>query len=67
MYNVLILKSGADTAVDDWQMIYDLDTAPATQLADQWLALPSATRVTSESGRLLLAAARERTQWERTA
>ncbi|WP_049804987.1 biosurfactant protein 1 [Natrinema pellirubrum] len=62
----LLAKSASDPAVDDCQLIYDLDEEPAAQLADQWPSLPSATRVSSECGEQLLAAARERTTWTDT-
>jgi hypothetical protein len=32
----LLSKSDKDPAVDDCEMIYDLDEAPAVQLADRW-------------------------------
>jgi ribosomal protein S14 len=57
----LLSKSDSDPAVDDCQLIDDLDEAPARQLADQWPSLPSATRVTSDCGSQLLATARTRT------
>ncbi|WP_224338444.1 hypothetical protein [Haloprofundus halobius] len=57
----LLTKADRDPAVDDCQLIYDLDAEPATQLTEQWSSLPEAVRVTSESGEQLLAAARERT------
>jgi len=57
----LLTKADRDPAVDDCQLIYDLDAEPATQLIEQWPSLPEAVRVTSESGEQLLAAARERT------
>lgn len=59
----LLANSGSDPAVDDCQLIYDLDEEPAVQLADQWPVLPPAVQVTSECGEQLLAAARERTTW----
>ena len=59
----LLSNADSESVVDDCQMIYDLETAPATQLANQWPSLPSTTRVTSESGAQLLATARERTVW----
>ncbi|MDF9748540.1 hypothetical protein [Natrinema salsiterrestre] len=62
----LLAKSESDPAVDDCQLIYDLDEEPAAQLTDQWPSLSAATRVTSESGAQLLAAARERTMWTDT-
>lgn len=57
----LLTKADRDSAVDDCQLIYDLDAEPATQLIEQWSSLPEAVRVTSESGEQLLAVARERT------
>ena len=57
----LLTKADRDPAVDDCQLIYDLDARPAAQLTDKWPSLPEAVRVTSESGEQLLAAARERT------
>ncbi|AEN07782.1 hypothetical protein Halar_0545 (plasmid) [halophilic archaeon DL31] len=62
----LLSKSESDPAVDDCQLIYDLDEAPAPQLTDQWPSLPSATRVTSDCGSQLLATARNRTTWTET-
>ncbi len=63
----LLAKPKSDPAVDDCQLIYDLDESPAAQVADQWPSLPSAARVTSERGTKLLVAARERTTWTDTA
>ncbi len=57
----LLTKADRDPAVDDCQLIYDLDTKPAAQLTDKWPSLPEAVRFTSESGEQLLTAARERT------
>lgn len=57
----LLTKADRDPAVDDCQLIYDLDAEPAAQLVDKWPSLPEAVRVTSESGEQLLAAVRERT------
>jgi hypothetical protein len=62
----LLAKADGDPVVDDCKLIYDLDEEPAPQLADQWPSLPSATRVTSECGEQLLAAASERTPWTET-
>ncbi|MFQ3319669.1 MAG: ribosomal protein S14 [Natronomonas sp.] len=62
----LLSKSDADPAVDDCQLIDDLDGEPARQLADQWPSLPSAVRVTSDCGSRLLATARNRTPWTET-
>jgi hypothetical protein len=59
----LLAKGGSDPAVDDCRLVDDLNEEPTVQLAGQWPALPSATRVTSEIGEQLLAAARERTTW----
>ena len=58
----LLTKADRDPAVDGCQLIYDLDTEPATQLADKWPSLPEAVRVTSKSGEQLLTVARERTR-----
>nr|WP_238709569.1 hypothetical protein [Natronorubrum halophilum] len=58
----LLTKAGRDPAVDDYQLIYDLDAEPAIQLTDRWPSLPGAIRVPSESGEQLLTAARERTE-----
>ena len=57
----LLTKADRDSAVDDCQLIYDLDTKPAAQLTDKWPSLPEAVRVTSETGEQLLRSARERT------
>lgn len=57
----LLTKADRDPAVNDCQLIYDLDAEPAAQLTEQWPSLPEAVRATSESGEQLLAAARERT------
>jgi len=57
----LLTKADRDPAVDDCQLIYDLDAEPAAQLIEQWPSLPEAVRATSESGEQLLAAVRERT------
>ena len=62
----LLAKGDDDPVVDDCKVIYDLDEEPAPQLVDQWPSLPSATRVTSECGEQLLAAASERTSWTET-
>lgn len=62
----LLARADDDPVVDDCKLIYDLDEEPAPQLVDQWPSLPSATRVTSECGNQLLAAARERTAWTET-
>ncbi|WP_115864221.1 biosurfactant protein 1 [Halorussus litoreus] len=62
----LLAKPESDPAVDDYQLIYDLNEEPAAQLVDQWPTLPSATRVKSESGEQLLVTAYERTMWRDT-
>ena len=59
----LLANSDSDPAIDDCQLIDDLDEAPARQLADQWPSLPPAIQVTSASGEALLETARERTAW----
>lgn len=53
----------AEPAVDDYRLIYDLDEAPARQLAEQWPSLPDAVQVSSEEGERLLSAARDRAGW----
>ncbi len=53
----------AEPAVDDYTLIYDLDGAPARQLAEQWPSLPDAIQVSSEEDERLLSAARDRTGW----
>src|SRR6056297_3376758 len=58
----LLTKTDRDPAVDDCQLIYDLDTKPAAQLTDKWPSLPEAARATSESGEQLLTTARQRTE-----
>ncbi|UTF55936.1 hypothetical protein [Natronosalvus rutilus] len=62
----LLAKPDRDPAVDDCQLIYDLDDAPAAQLTDQWPSLPDAVRATSERGEQLLSVARKRTIWTET-
>ncbi|WP_323174759.1 hypothetical protein [Natrialba sp. PRR66] len=57
----LLTKADRDPAVDDCQLIYDLDAEPTAQLADKWPSLPEAVRATSKSGEQLLAAVRDRT------
>jgi len=59
----LLSKPNKDPAVDECQMIYDLDAEPAQQLADQWPSLPEAVRVTSHEGQQVLAAVRDQTVW----
>ncbi|WP_353617812.1 hypothetical protein [Natranaeroarchaeum aerophilus] len=59
----LLSANDAVPAVDDYTLIYDLDEAPARQLADQWPSLPDAVQVSSEEGERLLSAARDRTGW----
>ncbi|XVH33837.1 hypothetical protein ACNS7O_18410 (plasmid) [Haloferacaceae archaeon DSL9] len=56
-----LAKPDRDPAVDDCQLLYDFDDAPAAQLTDEWPSLPDAVRATSERGERLLAVARERT------
>ncbi|MFC4247680.1 hypothetical protein ACFOZ7_11985 [Natribaculum luteum] len=53
----------AEPDVDDYTLIYDLDEAPARQLADQWPSLPDAVQVLSGEGERLLSAARDQTGW----
>ena len=59
----LLSANEAEPAVDDYTLIYDLDEAPARQLAEQWPSLPDAVQVASEEGERLLSAARDRTGW----
>ena len=59
----LLSANEAEPAVDDYTLIYDLDEAPARQLAEQWPSLPDAVQVSSEEGEQLLRAARDRTGW----
>ncbi|TQQ79176.1 hypothetical protein EGH24_12355 [Halonotius terrestris] len=59
----LLSNPDKDPAVDECQMVYDLDGEPAQQLADRWPSLPEAVRVTSHEGQQLLAAVRDQTVW----
>jgi hypothetical protein len=59
----LLSANQAEPAVDDYTLIYDLDEAPARQLAEQWPSLPDAVQVASVEGERLLSAARDRTGW----
>ena len=59
----LLSTNEAEPAVDDYTLIYDLDEAPARQLAEQWPSLPDAVQVSSAEGERLLSAARDRTGW----
>lgn len=59
----LLTANEAEPAVDDYTLIYDLDEAPARQLAEQWPSLPDAVQVSSEEGERLLSVARDRTGW----
>jgi len=59
----LLSANEAEPAVDDYTLIYDLDEAPARQLAEQWPSLPDAVQVASEEGERLLSAARDRIGW----
>ena len=59
----LLSANEAEPAVDDYALIYDLDEAPARQLAEQWPSLPDAAQVSSEEGEQLLSAARDRAGW----
>jgi hypothetical protein len=59
----LLSANEAEPAVDDYTLIYDLDEAPARQLAEQWPSLPDAVQVSSAEGERLLSAARDRTEW----
>ncbi|GAB7011435.1 hypothetical protein JCM31271_33780 [Halorubrum trueperi] len=59
----LLSANDAEPAVDDYTLIYDLDEAPARQLAEQWPSLPDAVQVASAEGERLLSVARDRTGW----
>ncbi|WP_049969032.1 biosurfactant protein 1 [Haloferax prahovense] len=59
----LLSANEAEQAVDDYTLIYDLDEAPARQLAEQWPSLPDAVQVSSAEGERLLSTARDRTGW----
>ena len=59
----LLSANEAEPAVDDYTLIYDLDEAPARQLAEQWPSLPDAVQVSAAEGERLLSAARDRTGW----
>jgi len=61
----LLSANDAEPAVDDYSLIYDLDEAPARQLAEQWPSLPDAVQVSSAEGERLLSAARDRAGWHR--
>src|SRR6056297_751913 len=61
----LLSANEAEPAVDDYTLIYDLDEAPARQLADQWPSLPDAVQVSSAAGEELLRAARDWAGWHR--
>ncbi|WP_049979521.1 biosurfactant protein 1 [Halolamina rubra] len=52
-----------EPAVDDYALIYELDEAPARQLAKQWPSLTDAVQVSSAEGERLLSTARDRTGW----
>jgi len=60
----LLVADETDETIDDYRLIYDLETEPAPQLADRWPALPDASRVTSAVGEQLLTAIRRRTDWQ---
>jgi len=47
----LLSANQAEPAVDDYTLIYDLDEAPARQLAEQWPSLPDAVQVSSAEER----------------
>ncbi|ELY72071.1 hypothetical protein [Natrinema pallidum] len=59
----LLSANEAKPAVDDYTLVYDLDEAPARQVAEQWPSLPDAVQVSSADGEQLLRAARDRTGW----
>ncbi len=53
----LLSANEAEPAVDEYTLLYDLDEAPARQLAEHWPSLPDAVQVSSEEGERLLSAA----------
>jgi len=59
----LLAANEAEPTVDDYTLIYDLDEAPARQLAEQWPSLPDAVQVSSAEGERLLSVARDRAGW----
>ncbi|RLM62800.1 hypothetical protein [Halorubrum sp. Atlit-26R] len=59
----LLAANDAEPAVNDYSLIYDLDEAPARQLAEQWPSLRDAVQVSAEEGERLLSAARDQTGW----
>ncbi|WP_142987674.1 biosurfactant protein 1 [Halorubrum cibi] len=59
----LLSTNEAESAVDDCTLIYDLDEAPARQLAEQWPALPDAVQMSAKEGERLLNVAHDRTGW----
>jgi len=59
----LLSANEAEPTVDDYTLIYDLDEAPARQLAEQWPSLPDAVQVAAAEGERLLSAACDRTEW----
>ena len=59
----LLTANETEPAVDDYTLIYDLNEAPARQLADRWPSLPAAVQVASAAGEQLLTASRDRTGW----
>ncbi|ELZ62226.1 hypothetical protein C467_00137 [Halorubrum hochstenium ATCC 700873] len=59
----LLSANETEPAVDDYTLLYDLNEAPARQLAEQWPSLPDAVQVASAEGERLLSAARDRTGW----
>jgi len=56
----LLSANEAEPAVDDYTLIYDLDEAPARQLAEQWPS-PDGVQLSSAEGEQLLRGARDRT------
>lgn len=62
----LLVTNSFDPVVDECQLIYDFDEAPAAQVTDEWPVLPDAMGTTSECGKEALAVARERTAWGNT-
>ena len=46
----LLSANEVEPAVDDYTLIYDIDEAPARQLAELWPSLPDAVQVASAEG-----------------
>lgn len=55
----LLCKSDAFPAVHKYQLIYDLDDRPASQLTDPWPVLPEVAKISTDEGQQLLVAIRD--------